>query len=56
MSRAHPRAIILAYAIGDGPELTWHADGAIHTGALILLADRRRHSIKSKPKVVDEGG
>ena len=23
------RAIILAYAIGDGPELSWHADGAI---------------------------
>ena len=23
------RAIILAYAIGDGPELAWHADGAI---------------------------
>jgi DNA polymerase len=23
------RAIILAYAVGDAPELTWHADGAI---------------------------
>ena len=23
------RAIVLAYAIGDGPVLTWHADGAI---------------------------
>ena len=23
------RAIILAYAIGNGPELAWHADGAI---------------------------
>src|SRR3954454_10869831 len=23
------RAIILAYAIGDGPELAWHADGTI---------------------------
>jgi DNA polymerase bacteriophage-type len=23
------RAIILAYAVGDGPELAWHADGAI---------------------------
>src|SRR6516165_5539681 len=26
---ASTRAIVLAYAIGDGPELTWHADGAI---------------------------
>src|SRR5215472_9928591 len=23
------RAIVLAYAIGDAPALTWHADGAI---------------------------
>jgi DNA polymerase len=23
------RAIVLAYAVGDGPALTWHADGAI---------------------------
>ena len=23
------RAIILAYALGDGPALAWHADGAI---------------------------
>jgi hypothetical protein len=26
---ASTRAIVLAYAIGDGPVLTWHADGAI---------------------------
>ena len=26
---ASTRAIILAYAIGDGPALAWHADGAI---------------------------
>jgi DNA polymerase len=26
---AATRAIVLAYAIGDGPELAWHADGAI---------------------------
>ena len=33
-----------------------HADRAIHTGALILLANGRRYSIESKPKVVDECG
>src|SRR4249920_18839 len=26
---ASTRAIILAYAVGDGPELAWHADGEI---------------------------
>jgi DNA polymerase len=26
---ASTRAIVLAYAVGDGPELAWHADGAI---------------------------
>src|SRR5262249_10376660 len=26
---ASTRAIVLAYAIGNGPALTWHADGAI---------------------------
>src|SRR5258708_37198787 len=26
---ASTRAIVLAYAIGDGPALAWHADGAI---------------------------
>jgi DNA polymerase len=29
VTEASTRAIVLAYAIGDGPELTWHADGAI---------------------------
>jgi DNA polymerase len=28
-SDASTRAIVLAYAIGDAPALTWHADGAI---------------------------
>jgi DNA polymerase len=29
VAAASTRAIILAYAIGDGPELAWHANGAI---------------------------
>ena len=29
VAEATTRAIVLAYAIGDAPALTWHADGAI---------------------------
>src|SRR5262245_14441074 len=29
VSEASTRAMVLAYAIGDAPALTWHADGAI---------------------------
>src|SRR5262245_60573902 len=29
VAEASTRAIVLAYAIGDAPALTWHADGAI---------------------------
>src|SRR6516164_6115842 len=29
VAAASTRAIVLAYAVGDAPALTWHADGAI---------------------------
>ena len=29
VAEASTRAIVLAYAIGDAPALTWHADAAI---------------------------